>query len=109
VQLYALETDHVLRGRRGCGLEAKLGAADGWVLSQLDVWVLRVEGEADVAGWWTRTTLVVVGHVEEIISKGVVIVLAEAGEVGVTDDDVGVGDGEDTAVMEQFAYFSDGS
>jgi hypothetical protein len=38
-----------------------------------------------------------------------VIVLAEAGEVGVTDDDVGVGNGEATVVMDQFAYFADGS
>ena len=63
VQLYALKTDNVLRGCRGCGLAAKLGAADRWVLSQLDVWVLRVVHEADAAGWWTRTTLVLVGHV----------------------------------------------
>ena len=35
--------------------------------------------------------------------------LAEAGEVGVTDDDAGVGNGKATVVMDQFAYFANRS
>ena len=35
--------------------------------------------------------------------------LAEAGEVGVTNDDIGVGNGEATVVMDQFAYFANRS
>jgi hypothetical protein len=35
--------------------------------------------------------------------------LAEAREVGVADDNVNVGNGEAAAIMDEFAYFADGS
>ena len=37
------------------------------------------------------------------------IVLAETGEVGITDDDVNVGDGEPAVIMYELAYFANGS
>ena len=50
-----------------------------------------------------------VGHVEEVIDEGVVVVLAEAREVRVADDNVDVGSGEATVVMDQLAYLANGS
>ena len=50
MQLDALEADDVFRRRWRRRLAADLGAADGRVLPQLDVGVLRVVREADVAG-----------------------------------------------------------
>jgi hypothetical protein len=43
---------------------------------------------------------VLVGHVEEVIGEGGVVVLAEAREMGVADDDVNVGDWETAVIVD---------
>lgn len=61
------------------------------------VWVVRIEGEPDLARRWAYAGFVFVGHVHEVVAEGVVIVVLESARCELSGDEVDMGLGETCA------------
>ena len=102
----SVEFDDVFCGGGRGGFLSEAVTADGGVETVFGVGVVGVESEADVAGWWTWAGLVDVGHVEEVVLEGGVVVFAETTWGGVVHGDVDVGYRETAVVVAQGTAYS---
>ena len=102
----SVEFDDVFCGSGRSGFLPETVTADGGVEAVFRIGVVGVESEADLAGWWTGTGLVDIGHVHEVVLKGGVVVVADATWGGVVYGDGDMGYGEAAVVVAQSTAYS---